>query len=85
MMIRLPGRKPPVMSSRSLNPDGVPVSGLCASDRWCSRSVSSCRMSAMARIDFWRSSCATSSIARSARSIRSRAGASRPITPAWMS
>ena len=32
MMIRLPGWKPPVISSRSLNPDGVPVSDV-PSDR----------------------------------------------------
>ena len=67
-MIRLPGWKPPVISSRSLKPDGVPVSGvLSVESRW-SLSVSSSRISAIGRNFFWRSSWATSSTERSARS-----------------
>ena len=42
MMIRLPGWKPPVISSRSLKPDGVPVSEVPSSDSRCSLSSSSC-------------------------------------------
>ena len=69
----------------SLNPDGVPVSGDLATDSLCSFSVSSSRTSAIDRIAFCRSSCATSSTDRSARSTRSRAGASRDSTLAWIS
>ena len=68
-----------------MKPDGVPVSGVLATDRRCSLSVSSCRMSAIERIFFWRSSFATSSIDRSACSTSSRAGASRDSTLAWIS
>ena len=42
-------------------------------------------MSPIERIFFWRSSCATSSTERSARSTSSRAGASRVRTLAWIS
>ena len=60
--IRLPGWKPPVFSSRSLNPDGVPVSARLG-DRQPVQLVGllvrGCR--AIERIFFWRSSCATSS------------------------
>ncbi len=59
--IRLPGWKPPVRSSRSLKPDGVPVSAVFEIDRRWSLSVSSSRISAIVRNFFWRSSCATSS------------------------
>ena len=82
--IRLPGWKPPVLSSMSLKPDGVPVSATSEIDSLCSLSVSSCRISRIERIFFWRSSVATSSTARSACSISSRAGASRESTPAWI-
>ncbi len=61
----------------SLKPDGVPVSEVLAIDSRWSLSVSSCRISATERNVFWRSSCATSRTERSARSSRSRAGASR--------
>ena len=47
MTIRLPGWKPPVMSSMSLNPDGVPVSDVLDTDSRWSLSVSSWRMSAI--------------------------------------
>ena len=82
---RLPGWKPPVFSSRSLNPDGVPVSDVFDVDRRCSLSVSASRISWIERIFFWRSSVATSSTDRSAASTRSLAGASRDSTLAWIS
>ena len=84
-MTRLPAWKPPVFSSRSLKPDGVPVRAVLDTDRRWSLSVSSCRMSAIERIFFWRSSVATSRTERSACSTSSRAGASRERTLAWIS
>ena len=56
MMIRLPGWKPPVISSRSLKPDGVPVSEVPSSESRCSLSSSSCSTSSIARKSCWRSS-----------------------------
>ena len=47
MMIRLPGWKPPVISSRSLKPDGVPVSAVCSRERRWSLSSSSCSTSSI--------------------------------------
>ena len=71
-MIRLPGWKPPVISSRSLKPDGVPVSEVPSSDSRWSLSSSSWRTSSILRKSFWRSSRATSSIVFSACSTSSR-------------
>ena len=84
-MMRLPGWKPPVISSRSLKPDGVPVSAVPSSDRRCIFASSSWRISSTERKSAWRSSWATSRTARSARSTRSRAGSLRSITDAWIS
>ena len=85
MMMRLPGWKPPVSSSRSLKPDGVPVIAVPSTDSRCSLSSSSCRTSSIERKSFWRSSCATSSMARSACSTSSRGAALRSATDAWIS
>ena len=85
MMIRFPGWKPPVISSRSLKPDGVPVSEVPSSDSRCSLSSSSCSTSSIARKSCWRSSRATSSIAFSACSTSSRGGAWWPSTLSWIS
>ena len=71
-MIRFPGWNPPVISSRSLNPEGVPVREVPSSDSRCSLSSSSCNTSSIARKSCWRSSRATSSIAFSACSTSSR-------------
>ena len=66
MMIRLPGWKPPVISSRSRKPDGVPVSEVPSRESFSIFFISSSRISSIVRKSFWRSSWATSSIARSA-------------------
>ena len=45
MMIRLPGWKPPVFSSRSRKPEGVPVTSAVPLERASSLSISSWRIS----------------------------------------
>ena len=84
-MIRLPGWKPPVIVSRSSNPDGVPVIGLPSSESFCSLSSSASSSCSAERKSLRESSWATSRIARSAMSTRSRGSASWPCTWAWIS
>ena len=64
-----------MISSRSLKPDGVPVSEVPSIDSRWSLSSSSCSTSSIALKSCWRSSRATSSIAFSACSTSSRGGA----------
>ena len=85
MMTRLPGWKPPVMVSRSENPDGVPVRERPSADSSCHLAISTWRTSPTFWKSFWRSSWATSSMTRSARSTSSRGCASWPATAAWIS
>ena len=85
MMIRLPGWKPPVISSRSAKPDGVPVSERPSAESSCHLRDLGVEDLADRRKSFWRSSWATSSMARSAHSTSSRGGASWPWTLAWIS
>ena len=85
MMIMLPGWKPPVISSSSEKPDGVPVIVWPSVDSLCQRSTSSCMISPAGRKSFWRSSRPTSSIAFSACSTMSRGAPSWLWTDAWIS
>ena len=62
-MIRLPGWKPPVISSRSPKPDGVPVSEMPSRESFCHLSISTSSTSPTWRKSFVRSSWATSRIA----------------------
>src|SRR5271170_896549 len=75
----------PVISSRSVKPDGVPVSEVCSSESRWSLSISSCRTDSMLRKSCWRSSRATSSIAFSACSTSSRGAAAWLNTCDWIS
>src|SRR3954447_20473258 len=80
--MRLPGWKPPVIASRSPKPDGVPVRLWPSAESFCHLPISACSTSPTCRKSFWRSSCATSRIVRSARSLRARGSASGPGGPA---
>ncbi len=84
-MIRLPGWKPPVIVSRSSKPEDVPVIALPSRERRSSLSSSEESRSWIARKSLRLSSCATSRIARSARSTSSRGGASWLWTRDWIS
>ncbi len=84
-MTRLPGWKPPVMWSRSWKPEAVPVIALPSRERCSSLSISESSRSWIERKSLRLSSWATSRIARSAMSTRSRGGASWECTRAWIS
>ena len=82
--IRLPGWKPPVRSSMSANPEGVPVRPMSERDSSSSLSISSWRTASIVRISAMPPSWPILKRAASARSIRSRGSPRWARTSAWM-
>ncbi len=82
---RLPGWKPPVIVSRSVKPDGVPVMATPSVESLCQISISCSMIEPAFAKALAESSWATSSMERSACSTISRGRDSRPCTEAWIS
>ena len=82
--IRLPGWNPPVRSSMSLKPDGVPVRPMSLRESSSSLSISSWRTASIVRISAMPPSWPILKRAASARSIRSRGSPRWARTSAWM-
>ena len=83
--IRLPGWNPPVSASRSVKPDGVPVSPTSVLDSSSSLSISSCRIASSERISEVPPSWPILNSTASARSISSRASPRCAATSSWIS